>query len=280
MIEEEVEEEVAVADFHAVLAAHEGEAAAEFEQEFFEVAQEAGFEFPLVERFFQCEEIEEIRVLQQALGDGGVGLWQGGGEVGDGSAQTLVGVVFDLEREGVAGPALFEGLAGIPAAGGEIFELLDEDHMVKPREAKEDFGGQGQLCRSLRHNCNRRRIRAFQFCSRLLQNGWGTILTGKSDHVTDIPSRKPLLLGQFVFQIRRQPGDDARAPASLLLAGGDHATDVPIREDHLGIGGESGAMLGLTDAGLDVAKEVAVEGEFFPFSSAERLLEFLFQRWH
>ena len=111
MIEEEIEIEFAVADLDPVLAADEGEAAAEFEQEFFEVQEEAGFEFPFVEGLFEGEEVEEVGIFQQSLGDRGVGFRQGGGEVGDGRTLALVGAVFDLEREGVAGPALFEGLS-------------------------------------------------------------------------------------------------------------------------------------------------------------------------
>jgi hypothetical protein len=58
----------------------------------------------------------------------------------------------------------------------------------------------------------------------------------KLDHAFDISLRKPLFLRQFILQIHGQPGNDARAPAFRFLPRSDQATDVPIHEDHLGIG--------------------------------------------
>jgi hypothetical protein len=92
-------------------------------------------------------------------------LGESAGEVGNGSTLPLVSAVFDLEGEGVTAPALFQGLAGIPEAGGEILSFLDQDHMVQPGDAKDDVGRNRQLCRSLRQNCYRdylgRRLRPF-----------------------------------------------------------------------------------------------------------------------
>ena len=52
VVEEQVEIEVAVADLQPVLAAHEGEAASEFDQKGLDVRQQAGFELALVEGLF------------------------------------------------------------------------------------------------------------------------------------------------------------------------------------------------------------------------------------
>jgi len=106
--------------------------------------------------------------------------------------------------------------------------------------------------------------RWWQFCSRLLQNWRSAVFTSKANHVANIPLRKALLLRQFVFQIHRQAGNDTSAPAFCLLPGGNQPTDVPIEEDHFRIGRESRAVLGLSDAGLDIAEQVAVEGESRP----------------
>ncbi len=94
VVEEEVEVEVAFADFQAVLAANEGEATPKFEQEFLDVLEQAGLQFALVEGFFQSEEIKEVGIFEEALRDGGVSIGQGAIEVGDGGTLALVGAVF------------------------------------------------------------------------------------------------------------------------------------------------------------------------------------------
>jgi len=134
VIEEEVEVELAVADFEAVLAADKGKAATEFEEEFFEMPEESGFEFAFVEGFFKGEEIEEVGIFEEALGEGGVGFGEGGGEVGDSGTLALVGAILDLCGEGVSGPALFDGLAGIPKAGGKVLNLLHQGDVGAPRQ--------------------------------------------------------------------------------------------------------------------------------------------------
>ncbi len=64
MIEEQVEVEIIVADIEAVLPADEGEALAEFEQEFLEVGEQAGFQFALMEGLFEREEVEDVGVFE------------------------------------------------------------------------------------------------------------------------------------------------------------------------------------------------------------------------
>lgn len=79
--------------------------------------EQPGLQLALVEGLFESEKVEKIRVLKQALGDGGMGFGQGGSEVRDRSSLALVGAVFDLEGESVAGPAFlncFFGLVPVP----------------------------------------------------------------------------------------------------------------------------------------------------------------------
>ena len=152
MVEKEVEVKLAVADFEAVLAADEGEAATEFEQEFLDVGDEAGLQFALLEGLGEGEEVEEVRVLEQALGEAGVSAGQSGGEVRDGDPLAFVGAVFNLEDEGVAGPALLKRLAGVPKACGQVFEFLDEDDIVRPAHGKHRLLDGVQLRGSLRRH--------------------------------------------------------------------------------------------------------------------------------
>ena len=84
----------------------------------------------------------------------------------------------------------------------------------------------------------------------------------KLNHQFDVPLGESLFLGEFIFQIHGEPRDDACAPAFALLPRGDQATDVPIEENHLGVGREGGAALGGADAGFDVGEKIAVDGDF------------------
>jgi hypothetical protein len=134
MVEKQVEVKLAVADGERVLAADEGKAATEFEQEFLDVGDEASLEFALLEGLGEGEEVEEVGVLEQALSEFGVNAGQRGGKVRDGGPLAFVGAVFDLGAEGFAGPAFLECLLGIPVAGRQILQLLDEDDVVEPGE--------------------------------------------------------------------------------------------------------------------------------------------------
>lgn len=97
-------------------------------------------------------EVEDVGVLQQTLGDGGAGFGQSAREIRDGGPLPFMGAGYNLLGKGVASPALFECLTGIPEARGQVFELFDEDHMVKPRQTEEDLRGQGQWCSRLLQN--------------------------------------------------------------------------------------------------------------------------------
>jgi hypothetical protein len=63
VVEKEVDGEVFAGYVDAILAADEGEALAELEKEFFDMVEELGFEFALVEGFFEGEEVEDDRGL-------------------------------------------------------------------------------------------------------------------------------------------------------------------------------------------------------------------------
>jgi hypothetical protein len=83
------------------------------------VGEQAGFQFALVEGLLEGEEVEEVGVLEQAGGETGVNVRQGGGEVGDGDPLAFVGAVIDLNSQGFTAPALLQGLPGIPETSGK-----------------------------------------------------------------------------------------------------------------------------------------------------------------
>src|ERR1017187_7970031 len=108
MIEEQVEVEILVADFHVDLPPDEGKANAEFEQELFDVRHEGVLDGPLVGVVAQVEEIEEIRGFGELLGEVGLRRRQGGLKVCDRLALAGMQARFDLERQYVARPAMLQ----------------------------------------------------------------------------------------------------------------------------------------------------------------------------
>ena len=81
VVKKEIKIELVVAEFEPVLTTDKGEAAPEFEEELLDVREQAGFQFALVERLLHGQEVEEIGVLQQALGEAGVNVREGGVEI-------------------------------------------------------------------------------------------------------------------------------------------------------------------------------------------------------
>ncbi len=96
----------------------------------------------------------------------------------------------------------------------------------------------------------------------------------KLNHQFDVPLGESLFLGEFIFQIHCEPRDDACAPTFVFLPRGDQATDVPIEENHLGVGREGGAVLGGADAGFDVGEKIAVDSDLLLHNAAP-----IFLRW-
>jgi hypothetical protein len=113
----------------------------EFDEKFLDVGDEASLQLALQEGFGGGEEVEEVGVFQQTLRDVGVDGGQGVAEVCNGGPLAFMGSVFDLEAECVAGPTLLQSLAGIPIACGEVFDFLNQNHIVKPWDAEKEIRG-------------------------------------------------------------------------------------------------------------------------------------------
>ena len=90
-------------------------------------------QFAFVEGLFEGEKIEKVRIFEQLDGEIGLRRRKGLREVGNGVAVTLVGLTLDLQGEDVAAPSVFEGLTGVPEAGGPVFKFLEENDVVHPR---------------------------------------------------------------------------------------------------------------------------------------------------
>src|SRR5690606_11005954 len=106
VIEQQVDVEVVVAELEVHLPAHEGEAAAEFEQEALDVVDQGLLDLALAARVGGAEEVEQVRILEDLRGHVRVGRGQGVLEVVERLALALVGAAVDLELQDAAAPAV------------------------------------------------------------------------------------------------------------------------------------------------------------------------------
>lgn len=72
VVEEQVEVELTVTDVEPVLAAYEGEATPEFQEELLQVGEQACLQLALMKGLLQGQEVEEVGIFEQALGQAGV----------------------------------------------------------------------------------------------------------------------------------------------------------------------------------------------------------------
>ena len=134
MIKQQVEIIILAADFHVILPANKRETNAEFEQEFLDVVEQTLFEVALMRVAVEREEIEIVGVFERLFGEIGLRRRQGALKVGDGFAFALVQLRLNVVREHRAGPAVFDGLVGIPEADGGSLQLGQEQAIMSPRQ--------------------------------------------------------------------------------------------------------------------------------------------------
>jgi hypothetical protein len=116
MIEEQIEIVVLVADLEMVLAADEGEALAEFEDQGSKVLDERAFQVALEDFRTERQEVEGIGILDDLLGQGRLFGRQRAREVGQRATLACEQVALDLVGENVAAPAVLDRLARVPGA--------------------------------------------------------------------------------------------------------------------------------------------------------------------
>jgi len=110
--EQQVDVEVVAVDFEVVLPADEREAVAELEQERLEPRDQGVLEVTFGGGLGEVEEVQDVGVAGELLGELAVGGGELGGEVGWGGPDPMVQVGGDVVGEDVAGPAVFEGRGG------------------------------------------------------------------------------------------------------------------------------------------------------------------------
>ena len=99
VIEKQVDEKLFSGDFQPELAAHEGKACAQFQQEAGDVADKGVLDVALVGFVAEAEEVEMVRVFQNLSGESGLRRGQAAFKVGYGSSLPHVKLVFDLDGE-------------------------------------------------------------------------------------------------------------------------------------------------------------------------------------
>jgi len=111
----------------------EGEAGAEFEEEFLDVIDEGLLQLGLAAGIGGAEEIEEVRIFEKLGGHVGVGRGHGEGEVVLGFPHAEVELVLDLNFQDAAAPSVGESLVDVKVAGGGGLHHLDEADDLSPR---------------------------------------------------------------------------------------------------------------------------------------------------
>jgi hypothetical protein len=168
-----------------MLAADEGEAHAELDQELPEMLEQTLFELALARRLAQPEKIEMIRILEDLFHQIGVCGWQGALKVCRRPALPQMQPAFDLVNQDVAAPAVLDGGPGVPAARFGIGDLLQESDLVPP----------GQLCKDDLHEV-------------MVWPG-----RGEGPHVFEVPGGPAGNAGKLAPQIASQMVDHPGSPA-------------------------------------------------------------------
>lgn len=119
VVKQQVETKVLTAGFEMVLAAHEGEAFSEFEDQRTEMFEQTAL--PLREAIRQGQEFEIIGVLHELPGQIGLGLGQRLAEIRDSLALAVDQATLDLMNEDGTAPAVLGGLAGVPKPVLRVF---------------------------------------------------------------------------------------------------------------------------------------------------------------
>jgi hypothetical protein len=163
---------------------------AEFKQKLAEVFEKSGFELLLANIMGQGEKVEVVRILDELLGQVGLGRRKCPAEVGGCFPLPVIEAAFDLVDENVSAPAVGDGLSDVPLALGGRFNHVQKSNVVAP----------WNLSNSLLDYC-------------FFRPG-----LGESPHVQQVCTGKALHVGKFRMKIRGELLDDLRAPACKPLA--------------------------------------------------------------
>lgn len=207
VVEEQVEVEVVAPHLEVHLAADEGEAGTEFQEQLAQVLQQAAVDVTLAGVLGQAEEVEVVGVLEQGHSQFGLRRWEGAVEVGGRAALAAVEIRIDLCVEYCAAPAVGNRGLRVPDSLRLFPNALKKSNIVTP----------GQLSDKLSDNCLVR--------PRL----------GKTPHTQQVSPPEAPESREFPPQVARQFLRRTRSPACRRLASKDLRPNLPVQEDEFAI---------------------------------------------
>ena len=116
VVKKQVDEEFVAAHIQQNLAADEGKARPQLQQEFGDMFNQGMLHLAFLRLIGQTQEVETVGVFDGFAGQIGLRFGQAGLEVGDGGAAALNRAGFDLHHQHIARPVVFNGLGCVPAA--------------------------------------------------------------------------------------------------------------------------------------------------------------------
>jgi hypothetical protein len=189
---------------------------AELEQEVVQPVDQRPFQVALGDRAGEVEEVQDVGIPGQLLGELGVGGRQLGGEVRRGGADPGVQPVRDLVEQHVARPSVLDRGGGVPIALALVVEFVQQHGDV----------AQGQSSNRLLDD-------------RQLRPGGR-----EGAHVEQVAPGQATHAREGGAQVGGEPLDDPGAPALGLLALQDRVPEAPVEPDQLGVDHPLGAPPG------------------------------------
>ena len=134
MVEEQIEVKRLVSYFKQHLAPDEGKPATQLQQQIAQVQQESALDLTLARSRSQRQEVKLVGVFENLLRKVGVGRRKRPLEVGERLPLSLMQPAGDLMHGDVPAPTVLDGSAQIPLASLRIFEPVQQDPEMAPRQ--------------------------------------------------------------------------------------------------------------------------------------------------
>jgi hypothetical protein len=132
--EKQVDVEVITVNIEVHLAPNKGEARPEFLKCSDDVIDESLLDVSFVHVAFDPEEVQDVEVFDNLLGQVGVGWFEDLRKIGRGCFESGEGLSADVMLEHVPGPPAGHALLGVPGALVLVVEPAEEDYQVPPRQ--------------------------------------------------------------------------------------------------------------------------------------------------
>lgn len=174
--------------------------------------------------------VEVVRVFQEVLRQIGLRFGQSRFKVGQRFALSLIQTALNLQRQNIAAPSVGDGFPNVKLTLCRVFDFVQQDAVMKPRNLS----------------------------SKLLDKFFVRVSCRESPHIKQVCARKAFHFRKLAAQVFREPLDDFRAPAHLLLLLQNLAPRLPVEQDEFAVDRERGAKLRLTDPRLEVLQEFRI----------------------